>query len=286
MMRHLMKGMLAIGLVMLFTSSVYATKPGQTVNPNGFPSGEHFNLNIVAKNYDFSCPSLAYDEYGNPVYGNTVFIPEHPVFGVKILMESGSKGPKSAPTLTELQVTDPCAGFSPNDSATLRLPKNENGYAVYARVLGKPTEDPDNPRMIEIFDPELVIVEDEYGNDLLYLGLVTSSGFQTSYSAFTRTTGKSIAVDISGLFKWTGSICYLNPLDGVSIPNYCCVDNNSDGIYDVCTPVTDPALCAGTLVYCQSYTDTWVFNIADFVTYLWNIENNGVKLLQIRFYPQ
>ncbi len=287
MMKHVIKGMLAIGLVILFASPVYAVKPGQSVNPNGFPSGEHFNLNIIAKNPDFSCPSPAFDAYGNPIYGNVVFIPEYPVYGVKILMESGSKGPKSAPAVTELQVTDPCTGFSQDDSATLRLPKNENGYAVYARALAKPTEDSDNPGMIEICDPELVMVEDEFGNDLIYLGLVTSSGFQTTYSVFTRTPGKQTAVDISDLFSWTGSVCYLNPPDTESTPNYCCVDNDSDGVYDECTPVTDPAVpCAGTPVYCVSYTDAWVFNIAGFVNYLWNIDNSGIKLLQVRFYPQ
>lgn len=283
-MRLLAKGFTAIVLVVLFIAPAYATKPGETVNPNGFPSGAHFNLNIIAKGNSFSCPPLQYDEYGSPVYGNVIFIPEYPVYGVKILMESGMKGPKSAPTLTELQVTDTCTGFGPNDSATLRLPKNENGYAVYARVLAKPTDDPE----IKIFDPELVMVMDEYGNDLLYLGLVTSSGFQTSSMPFTRTTGKSIAVDISGLFKWTGTVCYPDPYDTVSTPNYCCEDFNNDGIYDACAPVTDPALCTAIPVYadCVDYTNAWVFNIADYVDYLWNIENSGVKLLQVRFYPQ
>ena len=28
-----------------------------------------------------------------------------------------------------------------------------------------------------------------------------------------------------------------------------------------------------------------LFNIADFVEYLWDIDNSGVKLLQVRFYP-
>jgi hypothetical protein len=36
---------------------------------------------------------------------------------------------------------------------------------------------------------------------------------------------------------------------------------------------------------CRSYTNYWVFNIADFVEYLWQLDNNGLKLLQVRFYP-
>jgi hypothetical protein len=38
-------------------------------------------------------------------------------------------------------------------------------------------------------------------------------------------------------------------------------------------------------IFCKDYTDTWVFNIAAFVEYLWGLDNNGSKLLQIRFYP-
>jgi hypothetical protein len=32
----------------------YATQPGQDINPNGFPSGPHFNLNVHGKNSNFS----------------------------------------------------------------------------------------------------------------------------------------------------------------------------------------------------------------------------------------
>jgi len=44
--------------------------------------------------------------------------------------------------------------------------------------------------------------------------------------------------------------------------------------------------CTILTTYCNKYENEWVFNIADFVTYLWNTENNGVKLLQVRFYPR
>ena len=48
----------------------------QNVNPNGFPSGDHYNLNIIGKKADYNCTPVVYDAYGNPVYGNVVFVPE------------------------------------------------------------------------------------------------------------------------------------------------------------------------------------------------------------------
>ncbi|MBN2283992.1 MAG: hypothetical protein JXO48_08895, partial [Deltaproteobacteria bacterium] len=247
------------------------------------------------------CPDQQYlqDEYGNlvlddqgnpiPVYGNVIFVPEYSeqAYDIEILMESGKKGPKSAPAATELEVTDWCSGFAPNDPAKLRLPKNDGGYAVYARVLAKPTDDPD----IEIYDPGLALVEDENGNDLLYLGLVTETGFQTEYVSFTRTKGKPTAVDITGLFLWTGSIYYLvEPAEGEYVSTlFCARDNDADGIYDEYY-IKDPELACDegyteVTLYMISYENEWVFSIADFVEYFWNIDNNGVKLIQVRFYP-
>ncbi len=39
-------------------------------------------------------------------------------------------------------------------------------------------------------------------------------------------------------------------------------------------------------IWCTYYDEEWVFNIADFVEYLWDVNNTGVKLLQVRFYPK
>jgi hypothetical protein len=33
------------------------------------------------------------------------------------------------------------------------------------------------------------------------------------------------------------------------------------------------------------YTDEWVFNIADFVGYLWDLDTTGAYTVQVRFYP-
>jgi len=259
-----------------------ATKPGQDVNPNGFPSGEHYNLNIIGKKAGFTCPEPETDIYDNVIYGNVIFIPEDGN-GIKIVMQSG-KGKKAA-AITKLQVIDPCTPAIDGDAAVLQLPKNEAGYHVYARTLGKPTESPD----ISI-EPSLQLVEDENGNDLLYLGLVTNNGFQTSFFSMQRLKGKSKAVDITGLFLWSGDVCYFD--NETVTDTKCCIDSDSDGIYEGCTDyiiVDGIEVCPDGYddinLNCVSYSDEWVFNIADFVEYLWDLKNNGLKLLQIRFYP-
>jgi hypothetical protein len=269
--------LIAAVLVCITAMPALATKPGQEVNPNGFPSGEHYNLNIIGKKLNFNCPSQEYDEYGN-----VVFVPEDGV-GIQVLMQSG-KGKKAA-AITKLQVTDPCTADFDGDAAVLQLPKNENGYRVYARALAKPTDNPDMT-----ITPELYAVYDENGNELIYLGLVTDNGFETPYASFTRKKGKSKATDITGLFEWTGDVCYFNDLYGYTYTDTkCCTYDNVTGLYTDCTdPNPDTGLCdvgLPTTVYCNEYVDEWVFNIGDFVEYLWDIDNNGVKLLQVRFYP-
>ena len=251
---------------------------------NGFPSGPHYNLNIIGKKSGFVCPPPETDESGSPIYGNVIFVPEKGT-KIEILMQSG-KGAK-ATAIPELQVIDPCTATIDGNAALLQLPKNDFGYDVYARALAKPT---DNPTMKII--PDLVMVQDENGNDLVYLGLVKSTGFQTPYVTFTRSKGSSKAVPITGLFQWTGDVCYLSEADctGCETDDLCCTDFDSDGIYESCTVqlelVDCPAGSSTVTAYCRSYENMWVFNIGDFVTYLWDVNNDGLKLLQVRFYPR
>jgi len=43
---------------------------------NGFPIGKHYNLNIIGKKDNFSCPPPSYDEAtGEQIYGNVIFMP-------------------------------------------------------------------------------------------------------------------------------------------------------------------------------------------------------------------
>ena len=54
----------AVGFILVGSAS--AVKPGEDVNPNGFPSGDHYNLNIIGKKQGFNCPDQEVDENGNP----------------------------------------------------------------------------------------------------------------------------------------------------------------------------------------------------------------------------
>lgn len=273
-------------LVLVLTSLFFVTTAlaGRSLKGNGFPCGEHYNLNIISKKDGFSCP----DEYNTDQ--NVIYIPvdnDPTVEPIQIYMESGKK--KDMDNYTEFKVTDWCAGFGDSNSY-LKLPANSDGYAVYARAVGKLGEDLN----IEIFDPNLDFVKDENQNNLLALGLITRDGVTPYFSPdpvkIERKKGGKAnkAVPITDLFLWTGNICYFSDTD---ITGYqCCIDTDSDGAYDDCV---DPDLVTGSCplnyvlesVSCTHYDDYWVFNIADFVSAFWKMDNNGVKLLQIRFYP-
>ena len=264
------------GVLLLLIPCAYA----QNVNPNGFPSGPHFNLNIIGKKAEFACPAQEYDLNGNPIYGNVVFVPDNG--SGSLTMQSGRVG-KKASTFTELRAIDPCAGFD-GTPALIELPPNTNGYRVYARALGKPGD----ATAISII-PSLVSASDEFGDPLVYLGLVTSGGiFKSDGETITRTGRKSTAMPITDMFLWSGTVC--TPY-GESPTEICVRDTDADGLVDdvalavqgVCPAVTPPY----TLItsYCNTYVDTWVFNIADFVEYLWSLDNSGTKLVNVRFYP-
>jgi hypothetical protein len=276
----------AIASVCTLALPALAVKPGQEVNPNGFPSGEHYTLNIHGKKLAFQCPPLETDENGDPIYGGSIFIPEDGQ-GIQIIMESGSAKGKKAVTLTDFGVKDPCTADFDGDAAVLQLPPNDKGYRVYGRPLAKPTDEPSLTLM-----PELYAVEDELGNDLIFLGLVTDNGFETASETFTRRKGKSKALDITGLFEWSGEVCYFDtalcdPTSECSQDTICCTDADLDGVYESCVPQVDGVCEVGTPTdaFCKTFTADWVFSIADFVRYLWDSENNGLKLLQVRFYP-
>jgi hypothetical protein len=281
---------------------------------NGFPSGAHYNLNLIAKKPGFNCPPPGVDsETGAPSYGNVIYFPrEQGADDVTVLMESGTKGPKGAPDTDRLEVTDACTESFPDygtgiaDGASLRLPKNDAGYAVYARVTGKPSKD--GAAGVGI-GPNLLYVEDETGNDLVLLGLVDRDGvatFHTEGEELLRTdstrSGKGVrkATDLSGLFAWSGEVCYTQEdvdsycLDSsganlCSTFSLCCTDDNMDGVYESC----DALSLVGTdgdgdgLLSCPLGTIAveWVFNIGDFVGYFWTLNATGAYVVQVRFYP-
>ena len=264
--------------------------------------GEHFTLNIHGKKSDFNkqdCTVVKDPITGE--YSNNIFVPSYSDHAVKnqiIMMSGNSKGKWASTGDTTYGVRDSCTATFDGDAAELVIPPNNNGYFVVARVLGKPT---DNPELT--LEGSLLWVQDESGNDLLVLGLVTDNGFATPTTTLTRTKGNVKAVDITGLFEWSGSVCYFNTTNycydslGVYIctnKNICCRDTSGDGTIDECVdPVIDEfgnEYCgAGYLLYavgCHDYVKEWVFNIGDFVGYMWETFSDGnFKLANIRFYP-
>jgi hypothetical protein len=278
MTKKVLTTLLIGGFILGLCSSVNAGKPTKgdppVFNGNGYPSGPHYNLNIHGKKADYQCSPETWEcttvdevvtKYAsegecitscdvpdtcNRVYGGVINLPFDNVDengeiiegeAFRILIESGRKGPKGAPSITELQVTDSCAGFPVDDpDASFRLPKNSDGYAVYARITGKTGVD---TRAI-FTSPDFVYVEDENGNDLIELGQIVGTEITeinadsiTIYRS-TATKGNKVskATDISTLFDYNGTVCYFDSYDPVDDFDYC-LDYTEDSPQDVCSQV-------------------------------------------------
>jgi hypothetical protein len=290
--------------MMYISTTGFAVEP--PTNPNGFPSGDHYTLNIHGKKAGFSGCAIATDpETGAPIYGGSVFTPEGAVgapVGGDLLFRSGS-GRKALPIAGidpyALQVIDTCVTAFDGDAAEIVLPPNADGYWVYARALGKLT---DNPSMT--IKPKLIQASST-DDTVTYIGLVTSNGFTRAdgYTVTRSKGGKSnAAININDLFNWSGFVCYtVDPItmglttDPAVYPltSMCAKDTSNplDGVFDaIMEPVSGACTDATytlTQLYCHEYeNEQWLFNIADFVDYFVDIDNNGSKLVQIRFYPR
>ncbi|SFC12920.1 hypothetical protein [Pseudoalteromonas denitrificans] len=295
-------------------------------------------------------------------YGNVVNMPRGSDT-VKLLMESGRTGSKKKDTSAsdvnpdKLQVTDACTGFSRDDPAIIRIPEDKQGYAVYGRVLGKPG-DSGGPSF-SVTGREIPVIGDSFGNDseVWLAGVVTSDGSfipetcddgegnctLTRWDSNTKGKGAKNATDISGLFSFSGSVCYW-ALDeacfesGIigegenlcTATDFCCGEvSGLEGLGDVAVegdmytcrlypnaelvlaelpdscpnfdPAFDPTLDpmwdindllvvyeeengSVTELQCKTYTDTWIFNIADFVNVFFDVNSEAYNV-QIRLYP-
>jgi hypothetical protein len=339
MKKLIMSSLLFCSMMFFVAGSAFAVKPGADgdppVNPNGFPAGEHFNLNIHGKKADFNCPSpfsgscggvnhtgdfgTCEDTDGDGVpsdgdtwkYSGSLFIPEgtveNPVGNIKILIETGKfggKGKKNNALVSDsLVVTDPCT-FDDGE-AKFQLPPAKNGYWVFFRALAKPTDDPS----LTIEGAGVNFFEDSNGNVLFFAGTLGQNFVGTSDGTFTRTNGRSKAVNATTLFNFSGNICFFDLLDcpgelGVDclVTPLCCeMIDNGDGTfhYDNCVlndtdtngdGIVNEFYCsddglAPLSAYCKEYVDEPIFNIADFVQFFYDLKNGGLKLLQVRFYP-
>ncbi|MCG9726703.1 hypothetical protein [Vibrio brasiliensis] len=359
----LTKNLWLVATVLLFSVAAEAGKPVKsdgTYLGNGFPSGEHFNLILHGKKDTHvcetyveiveitdtdlgdvtepfyaigdkylpgECPTQAGFEY-RCAYGNVISMPRGSDSS-QILMESGSKGPakKSGSDAdldsTTLQVTDACTGYSGNDPAVVRIPADKDGYAVYARVLGKPTDDggPD----FSVTGREIPIIGDgdNTTDDVWLIGVIDNEGALIPgtcddggctlerWESTEKGKGAKTATNLTGLFSFSGEVCYWEDdescLDGntnvCSDKDFCCtVVDEYDGLGDIeyngtvydCEVADDTTLdefgmclADGDVVdtlHCRTYEEEWIFNIEDFVNVLFDINNDAYNV-QIRLYP-
>lgn len=308
---------LVLILLLVGVSPVMAAKPdgsGGTndviARSNGFPSGEHFNLNIHGKNADY---------IGDPTPGgNSVFILEYGNSTVEYVTNKKA-------SLAELYVLDPLAEAFDGDPARVQLPYEAEGYHVFGRILAKPNNGNIEPVSSIILYPNQVVAAyndtdpanpdfPNYTGDedpLLALGLIVGPNLyvaeEETYVRFdpgaTGGKGRSRATNITDLFTYTGWVVdarldtngpegipdgvidiYDVPVadydgDLLTEPNR---DYNNDGFVneaDVEAWLTDNPTMA------WYYENEWILNIADLVITEQGLVNDGTKLLQIRFYP-
>jgi len=315
---------LALILVLIMTgvTQVAAAKPDGSngtndviARSNGFPSGEHFNLNILGKKVDY---------IGDPTPGgNSVFILEYGASTIEYVTNKKS-------SQTELYVLDPLAEAFDGDAARVQLPYEADGYYVFGRILGKPNNGSIEPVSSIILYPNQVIAAyndtdpanpefpnytDPVDDPLLALGLIVGPNLyvaeEETYVRFdpdsTAGKGKSKATNITDLFTYTGWVVDArldtNGPEGVpdgvislfdvpigdydsdilTAPNR---DYNNDGVedeLDVEAWLTSQSLLDSPMSW--YYDSEWILNIADLVITEQGLVNDGTKLLQIRFYP-
>ena len=300
-----------------------ADAPDETVYVgNGMPSGPHFNLNIHGKDPSvfLDCPEVN-DDGGYPALwkldeasgtyklDTSIFTPlysglsdpQDPYSATeRILVQSGKKkGSKKNGTVTigdYLVVTDPCTQGIDGTNAVFQLPPCEAGYKVYGRALGTPTKDGSPDRTITLSAGEILTAEDEHGNNLLELGEITGNSYTKpdGTQLFVRGKGQPATIPLTDLFMYSGTLCYFTDPGGTTTEEIICCDEVGTDTYENCIPIEEATdgNCANEgkvelTAYCVDYSlnPEWIFNIADFVEYYFGVVNDGVRLIQLRFYP-
>ena len=330
MKRRIVLVVTALTLVALLVgaSAVMAAKPQNSGSgkdvialSNGFPSGQHFNLNIHGKDPEtFVCDATP--------GGKSVFVAE---YGASTIQYVSNK----KASVYDLTVLDPCAMPEPYGDGVAKVqlpykvlvddtPTPAGGYYVFARILAKPNNGKIEPSSNIILYPNTIVEacndpgDPDFGNytacsdSELLMGLIVGENLyvhdpdEQVLRRFeepipTKGRGKSRAVDITRLFIYTGwvvdatldanedAVIDINDVPvtdyGEAIPGEN-RDYNNDGDEDeadVEAWLTDMAALAEPLAW--YFANEWIFNIADLVITEQALMNDGTKLVQLRFYP-
>jgi hypothetical protein len=140
---------------------------------------------------------------------------------------------------------------------------------------------------------------------LIGLGIVTGTdAFTRDGQSLDRTKGKTKAVNVTDMLMYSGIVFDTSldqDLDGdLDYQDFIVTDYNGDGVVDELEHDLDldgdvdstdfelwiDELELAGLVLDYRTNPIWVFDLADLVVYGWDYENNGSKLVQIRFYPE
>ena len=333
MKRRIVLVVTALTLVALLVgaSAVMAAKPQNSGSgkdvialSNGFPSGQHFNLNIHGKDPEtFICDATP--------GGKSVFVAE---YGASTIQYVSNK----KASMYDLTVLDPCAMPDPYGDGVAKVqlpykvmvddtPTPAGGYYVFARILGKPNNgktesasniilypntvveacndtDPPNPGFGNYTecpeDPELMLGL-IVGNNL-YVPDPDEQVLRRFEDPTAKGKGKSKAVDITRLFTYTGWVVDATldanddeviDINDVPVADYDGNlatpddrDYNNDGSVDEAdVEAWLTDMAALDPPMAWYFANEWIFNIADLVITEQGLMNDGTKLVQLRFYP-
>lgn len=253
-----------VAAISLGGASVLAAKPQPNGSDkdviamsNGFPSGEHHNLNIHGMKEGYICEEIK--------GGNSIRVSLDDTATIQYVSNKKS-------SVLNLTVLDPCA--VDGGTAKVQLPYERDGYFVFARILGTPNNNGKNkdgdPSRIILY-PNVVVdacnwntsTDDEaFGantscDEIVWpLGVIVGNnlyGANPANATFERFdpvpsgnkgkgTGRSKGMDITRLFTYTGWVADASLDIGNSTGG--CLLGQQDGILDNC----DVPLNAWTII--------------------------------------
>ena len=214
---------------------------------NGFPSGKHYTLNIIGVPHDKEVPTMM------DSHRHTIFVP----------LSSGEDVDRQVkikyitnPLDNSFLVID--GNATDDNEAIIQVPfeycddltagcEDLLSFMVFARGLGKPG--PDTGAIVTAECEYELSVVDPDGTE----GLTCEDTLLLGEFEVTRPRKKPITKDITDIFRATGCLDYAGEV----------------GICD-----------SGDL----EFRNIWIFNIPYLEYYMWDYDNNGLKVMQVRFY--